>query len=45
MSEKYELLKEGLEGIIQHQQGKKKLKKSVVKQRVKNNSKPVKPIK
>jgi putative transcriptional regulator len=30
MSEMFELLKEGLEGIIQHQKGKKKLKKRVV---------------
>jgi putative transcriptional regulator len=30
MSEMFNLLKEGLEGIIQHQKGKKKLKKRVV---------------
>lgn len=30
MSEMFELLKEGLEGIIQHQKGKKKLRKRVV---------------
>lgn len=30
MSEMFELLKEGLEGIILHQKGKKKLKKRVV---------------
>jgi putative transcriptional regulator len=30
MSEMFELLKEGLEGIIQHQKGKKKLKKRVI---------------
>ncbi len=30
MSEMFELLKEGLEGIIQHQKGKKKLKKRIV---------------
>lgn len=31
MSEMFKLLKEGLEGIIQHQKGKRKLKKRVVK--------------
>jgi len=30
MSEMFELLKEGLEGIIEHQKGKKKLRKRVV---------------
>lgn len=30
MSEMFELLKEGLEGILQHQKGSKKLKKRVV---------------
>jgi putative transcriptional regulator len=30
MSEMFNLLKEGLEGIIQHQKGKKKLKKRVI---------------
>ena len=30
MSEMFELLKEGLEGIIHHQKGKKKLKKRIV---------------
>ena len=30
MSEMFELLKEGLEGIVEHQKGKKKLQKRVV---------------